>query len=197
MLAIDSANSDTVPIAHTAMQGAPRHLFSDLPADCVPRTWRNFRDLGRAVNEVYQKLQENDHSGNQSVVLGLSNRNHAIQKLASDGGVFGGIRFWFMFEDSAGVIKVIPSAAHDVTTESLAGMITERSYSMGLRIFADYKWGGSTKHGPTVAVKSKEADHCLWPANRAPTVNRFSGWPTLIFETGVSESLPRLRTDAY
>ncbi|KAJ5948562.1 hypothetical protein N7454_001869 [Penicillium verhagenii] len=56
-------------------------------------------------------------------------------------------------------------------------------------------WASTTTYKPT-ANKGKQADQAFIPPRRLPVPGQRHGWPTLVIETGVSESLPRLREDA-
>ena len=62
------------------------------------------------------------------VVLGLP--ESARDKLDNDKDILGGISFRFMFDDTTGIIKVVPSAVHDVTTEKLKDEIHDASLAM-------------------------------------------------------------------
>jgi hypothetical protein len=64
------------------------------------------------------------------VVLGLSKA--ARDKLDNDKDILGGIGFRFMSEGSTEVIEVVPSVAHDVTTENLEDEIRDTSITMGV-----------------------------------------------------------------
>ncbi|EAW17080.1 uncharacterized protein NFIA_004360 [Aspergillus fischeri NRRL 181] len=44
--------------------------------------------------------------------------------------------------------------------------------------------------------KGKEADDCFIPPTRQARGNQSTGWPSLVIDAGVSESLTRLREDA-
>ena len=54
----------------------------------------------------------------------------------------------------------------------------------------------TTTHPGTYSRKGKQPDQCFWPVTRQPTGGQLREWPTLVIETGVSESLPKLREDA-
>ncbi|KAJ5926804.1 hypothetical protein N7516_008577 [Penicillium verrucosum] len=62
-----------------------------------------------------------------------------------------------------------------------------RIYAMNIP-FEELLWVGSKTYKPAVG-KSKEGDQTWLPDENV-------GCPTLVVETGVSESLPRLRQDA-
>ena len=115
----------------------------------------------------------------------------ARARLDNDKDVLGGIEFRFQFDETTGVIK-IHSAAHDATTENLKD---DASLAMGVPKL-QMSWGVTTTHPGTYSRKGKQPDQCFWPATRQPTGDQLRGWPTLVIETGVSESLPKLREDA-
>ena len=55
-------------------------------------------------------------------------------------------------------------------------------------------WGNTTTHPGTHSRNSKQPDQCFSPGPRQPTGGQLS-WPTLVIETGVTESLPKLEED--
>ncbi|KAJ5145936.1 uncharacterized protein N7515_000500 [Penicillium bovifimosum] len=60
---------------------------------------------------------------------------------------------------------------------------------------ADRRWAMATTYRPA-AHKGKQADQCFTPPCRSGSPRQPVGWPTFVIETGLSESLPRLREDA-
>ena len=60
----------------------------------------------------------------------------------------------------------------------------------------DCQWGSTTLHEKTVSSRSKMPDECLYPPSRRPEHGQLRPWPSFVIETGVFESLPRLRMDA-
>ncbi|GIJ98728.1 hypothetical protein Aspvir_000848 [Aspergillus viridinutans] len=57
-------------------------------------------------------------------------------------------------------------------------------------------WGLAVTTPGTVTTHGKQPDNCFFPPNRQPLGGQFNGWPSLVIETGVSESLEKLRRDA-
>lgn len=180
---------------NTTMNVASISLLSNLPEGCVTRTWKNFHILQQAASEVYNALQENKHAGNQYIVV-ISLSKHAIQRLSEDKNVLGGIRFRFAFEGAVGLVKIIPSAAHDRSTDDLTRMMDREFFLGGMFAPMNYSWGSTSRHPATVSSSQKEPDQCLFPIASRPSMDSFNGWPTLVLETGVSESLPRLQADS-
>jgi len=84
------------------------------------------------------------------------------------------------------IIKLMPSAKHESVHLSLARRLENAFTRMGLSEDCLFPLGGTTFYGPT---SSKEADSAYKPLSR----DQVTDWPTIIFESGLSESLPRLR----
>lgn len=74
-------------------------------------------------------------------------------------------------------------------------MISDSISRMGYS-WDEYQWGSTTTHEKTVSSKSKMPDGCLYSPSRRPGYGAPCPWPSLVLETGVSESLPRLHKDA-
>lgn len=183
------------PDSHAVAPEKPQlDLLSALPNNCPTYAWANFRHLESMANEVYQQLKDKQESGNQYlVVLGLT--KDVITTLLNDRNIIGGIGFQVMCEDAVGVLKIIASPIHACATDTLTRLIDRHFWDMGLYV-PQYLWGGKTAHPyprtETITERVKQPDQCLWPAARY----RANGWPTLVIETGVGESLPILRADA-
>ena len=182
---------------HDSIDVASTNFLSNLPENCITQTWKNFPLLRQAANEVFNLLQENDLAGNQFIVVhGLS--KHAIEQFTNDENVklLGGIKYRFALEGVVGVIKIVASGGHDRSTDDLTRMMDKVFFTVGFSSKANYSWAGATRHLGTVPNSEKEPDQCLFPAALRPTVDGSNGWPTLVLETGVSESLPRLQADS-
>lgn len=65
---------------------------------------------------------------------------------------------------------------------------------MGLLI-PDSIWARTTTYSPG-SGSGKQADDSVVPRSRLPHGSTPGGWPTVVVEMGVSESLPKLREDA-
>lgn len=81
------------------------------------------------------------------------------------------------------------SQAHEKAHLIFSSIITSRLPQMGLSAFDIFSVGGTRFTGNT---NSKEADSAFKPLSRERTTD----WPTLVIESGMSESLARLRVDA-
>lgn len=60
----------------------------------------------------------------------------------------------------------------------------------------EISFGMRTTHKLTGESRGKQPVQCFWPFSRQPLPGQKPDWPTLVIETGVIESIPRLREDA-
>lgn len=173
----------------------PHGLLTGLPADYALVHFHHFEQIQRAAKEVLETLAEKEDGNQYVVVLGLSET--ARQRLDSGEDCLDGISFRFMWENNTGLVKVIPTAEHESVTDTFRGEIEFICRSqMGIPR-DEILFGVATTHQPTVGNKGKQPDQCFWPPSRQPGPGQRHGWPTLVIETGVTESLQRLRDDAY
>lgn len=90
-----------------------------------------------------------------------------------------------------GVIRIIPSKAHERVTQSFSSKLVTKLLNMGIDP-DDYTLNGASRYnGRTCA---KEADQSLTPLENPSEDN---DWPLLVVETGLSASEAQLRADAY
>ena len=87
------------------------------------------------------------------------------------------------------IVKLMPSAEHEIAHLTLSQEIVAALLRMGLRT-TRFVPIGATKFSPPNS--SKEGDSAYKPATR----NRKYDWPTIVVESGLSEGLARLRIDA-
>ncbi|KAI2733402.1 hypothetical protein CBS147332_417 [Penicillium roqueforti] len=168
-------------------------LMSALPTDCIIRTFSRFKGLRLEAKQLLKSLQEKGDGNQFIVVLNLSALT--IKKLDEEHQTsLGGIEYRFQWEGTTGLIKVVPSERHDAVTNQLGRAIDMKLTAMGLR-WSEMIWTGTATYKPTVGV-GKQGDHAFLPPIRCPNGLPSGSWPTFVIETGVSESLPRLREDA-
>lgn len=168
--------------------------LADLPAGCEIITFSNLERLKASAKFIVDKLSENDEEGNQFlVVLGLP--NSMKKRLEDDKNALEVASFRFMSHEDTGIIKLLPPVSHDYTTDFFRRKIEQECIQMGVPE-QDFAWGRTTTHPGAAGNSSKQPDECFNPAPRLPSNGVLNGWPTLVIETGVSESLPRLRQDA-
>ena len=92
-------------------------------------------------------------------------------------------------DDDLLVIKLMPAAEHENAHITLGMDLVLALIGMGLPRRCIYALGGTTFRGRN---SSKEADSAFKPISRTQKTD----WPTIVFESGLSKSLPRLRLDA-
>ncbi|KAL5355504.1 hypothetical protein BJX96DRAFT_170736 [Aspergillus floccosus] len=172
-------------------------IMADLPRGYQLQSFSSCstpKQLQNAVRAIYEQLEHDAWQGNQWLVIrGMSQA--AIQRLSNSPDCLAGIPFRFMWVGTTGLIKVVPSVEHGFTTSELRSYIEAQRLQMGMPRL-DMVWGATVTTPGTLTTHGKQADDCVYPRNREPVGGQFRGWPTLVVETGVSESLAKLRRDA-
>lgn len=163
----------------------------DLPVTSILRPYRSIQQIRLAAKEILDGLVSNQ-GGNQFIVL-LNVPDDIAQRLETENLL--GVQFRTLREGAVMLIKVVPSGQHDYPTSNIRSMISDDISRIGYR-WDEYQWGSTALHEKTASNRSKMPDECLYPPTRRPEHNQPRHWPTFVIETGVSESLPRLRTDA-
>lgn len=167
--------------------------MAGLPADYVLRNFTNIKSLKKIAEDVLRDLEESDYQGNQwIVVLGLT--QSACDRLSGDEPRLGDISYRITLDGSVGIFKVAPGWPHEGITGDFQTQLERLFGSMGVPL-GDYAWRRAARYTGSISNRRKESDECLVPATRMPT-GLTQGWPSMVIETGVSESLPRLRNDA-
>ena len=173
----------------------PAGIMSGLPSGYVMRTFSNMKALIADAHAVLDKLNQNQDDGNQYLLL-LSPPTSIRVRLDTDKNALDGIPFRLMFDGPSALVKVIPSFVHDASTLRLVQKILYGCFSIGVPE-DEIGWAGSTTYRPSNRNRGKQPDNCFVPLSRQPHGSQQSlNWPTLVIETGVSESPPRLREDA-
>ncbi|KAI2791265.1 hypothetical protein POX_c04122 [Penicillium oxalicum] len=169
-------------------------LMDGLPDTYTVHRFSTMKRLQAEAQRTRQNLLETEDGNQWIVVLGLS--PSVIQKLDDDHTSLGDVTYRFQWEGTAGLIKVVPSHSHDTTTDRFTRYIDSRLSAMGIDTFY-IMWAATSTYKPTPA-KGKQGDQTFIPPSRWPSAQQTAdwGWPTFVLETGVSESLPRLREDA-
>ncbi|RHZ67515.1 uncharacterized protein CDV56_108288 [Aspergillus thermomutatus] len=167
-------------------------IFEALPAGYETRTFTQMKKLKQDALHVLNTLIQNGDQGNQFLVVrGLT--KPAIERLDNDKSSLE-VTYRFQWDGSVGIIKIQPSAAPEFTTMNVVTVITDQLSAMGTPM-TDGAWGGTTTYKPQPAA-GKQADQIFVPGSRRPRHASIRGWPTLVIETGVSESYTKLQADA-
>ncbi|OJJ46408.1 hypothetical protein ASPZODRAFT_1961593 [Penicilliopsis zonata CBS 506.65] len=146
-------------------------------------------DAQRALDELHR----NNDSGNRYILLPNLPRAIRIQ-LDKDKNMLDGIPFRLTFEGRTGVMKIIPSYTHGVVTRRIADEILFQSM-LNRTPEDDIGWAATTTFRSTTRHKGKQPDDCFLPATRQGRGGDPPKSPTLVLESGVLESLPRLHED--
>lgn len=173
-------------------------ILSDLPVGHVLHIFSSLNKVQKEAAEIFKLLNENENcDGNQwIVVLGLSQR--AIEILDGERrDILGGTSFRFQLEGSTGLVKIVPSSTHPMIINECLTLIDEKLDSMGIP-WAGWGW---TERATYMLegndTKGKQPDQAfIPPSRRVARMGLSERWPTLVIETGVSKSLPRLRLNA-
>lgn len=88
------------------------------------------------------------------------------------------------------IIKLMPAAGHEAAYTTFVERLIYSMATMGIPAGEIVGMGSTRFEGRST---SKEADAAMKPI---PSRRLATDWPTLVFESGLSESLRRLRTDA-
>ncbi|KIX00327.1 uncharacterized protein Z518_10466 [Rhinocladiella mackenziei CBS 650.93] len=87
------------------------------------------------------------------------------------------------------IVKLMPSAKHEAAHLTLADDLNHKLEGMGIPKRSLFPLGGTRFSGSS---SSKEGDAANKPRSRSQETD----WPTIVFESGLSETLARLRHDA-
>ncbi|KAF2180467.1 hypothetical protein K469DRAFT_447957, partial [Zopfia rhizophila CBS 207.26] len=98
-------------------------------------------------------------------------------------------RMTYYTDTSLLIVKLMPSVKHELAHLTLAEDLKLALIGMGLPKRCLNPLGGSKFSGPN---SSKEGDLAYKPLSR----NREADWPTIVFESRLSEALTYLRNDA-
>ncbi|CUS12713.1 unnamed protein product [Tuber aestivum] len=147
------------------------------------------------VEQVLGIIAETQSSQNDVFCPYLAFLNTPVDGLHSfDSVQSAGIRKQY-FESTHVLIIKLPSGPHETVTAGVRNCINRNAVLMG-GVDRELSDIGSKTYKPTRTIYSdscKEGDEGILPHQRR---GGQGSWPTLIFETGVSEALGRLQQDA-
>lgn len=171
----------------------PFDPLSGLPRNHEELFFTSIPKLKRAAKAVCDRMDKDASYGNQYLVV-RNLPNDVIAKIDDSKRALG-VTFRFMFyeNEQLGIIKIISGFAHEASTAHLQCEIWVHMLAMGVHR-NEGAWGMSATHRGTSA--GKQPDHQFLPEPRWPRNCQLHGWPTLVIETGFTESLQRVRQDA-
>lgn len=150
---------------------SPSGVMSGLPSNHLLKSYTSMTSLITAARVVLGNLNQNNDAGNQYiVVLGLpkSIRTH----LNEDKNALDGIGLRFMFEDAVGLIKIVPSYAHDATTSKVHDTMTIRMVGMGVPEDDIYRLGGNNDVQIDDRPEGQARRRCI-----SPSAKTGAAWP--------------------
>ena len=148
------------------------------------------RDVRKRVHAQSDELQANRSNQQYLVFRGVTKTDVAKMDDECERARIGKhTRMTHYADVNLLVIKSMPSPELQAAYLSLTNDFYCKCFEMGLSFSSLVPLGGTTFFGPN---SSKEGDSTFKPTSR----NRRMDWPTIVFESGYSESLARLRHDA-
>ncbi|KAJ5943964.1 hypothetical protein N7516_004132 [Penicillium verrucosum] len=166
------------------------HLPFEIPGAVVLST-PSISTLQQTAKDVHLQINSDTSYANQFIIV--LNLSPQVQELiAGDRNPLEvPYRLTLDAQHQKGVLRIMPSGAHERVTQSFTCELVEKLLDMGIRPRA-YTLNAATRyHGNSCA---KEADQSLTPSWDASSAQE---WPSLVIETGLSESEAQLRADAY
>lgn len=169
-----------------------QRLTQGLPTGYIVRPFAQSIGLDADVDLILSLLRETG-DGNQWVLL-VALAPETIARLADAEHPWGELGYRFQWDDQIGVLKVVADYSHIITTDHLTRTIDHHLYAVPIAIIG-HQWIANTAYQPTPTT-GKQADQALLPLSRWANNHPASNCPTLVIETGLQMSLPRLRENA-
>lgn len=174
--------------------GAARDYDSHLPFEipgAVVLTAPSISVLRQTANDVCNRINSDTSYSNQFIIV--SNISQSLQELI--GGDRNPLevpyRLTLDAQRQQAVIRIMPSKAHERLTQSFTSRLIAKLLTMGIDP-DDYTLNAASRYNGRTC--DKEADQSLTPS-RNPSEGE--DWPSLVIETGLSESEAHLRVDAH
>ncbi|KAH8424097.1 uncharacterized protein LDX57_001854 [Aspergillus melleus] len=171
----------------------PYAITNGLPEGHISIEFTTLGELSRLATVVLDRLKD-DVEGNQYLLV-RQVPMQVITRLAEDANTLDAIPFRLEWDGDTILIKVLPGFLHESPTYRLSSHVDREATLMGVSR-SDGSWGGASNYTSPTGTKGKQGDQIFWPRSRAPVSGTPPGWPTLVLETGVTESRNRLEEDA-
>ncbi|EPS35031.1 hypothetical protein PDE_09996 [Penicillium oxalicum 114-2] len=199
-------SQDTMGTMLTTVRGSPESFssFSSLEAvmDCEPHlpsripgavvlSAPSISVLKQTANDVYHRLNSEASYANQFIVV--QNITQSLQALLSgdDNPVGRYTRLTLDKQHQRAVFRVMPSSDHERVTHRFMYCLLEKLHDVGIHRDHFYVEGITRFRGK---FSEKEPDNAFTPL---ASLHDNPEWPSLVIETGLSESDAQLRNDAY
>ena len=157
------------------LEGVKRHQYRSVRSfiTTISKQIKEFQFGGAAQYAVYSPVSDEEFTK-------IDNARERDLK--------GGLKFLYLTNERVLIVKFIVSIVHEVAHRRFVWIFMRKAVSTGFcKDFTDI---GRTRFSGIGS--EKEADTSLIPTSRTPG----TGWPTVVFECGVLESLERQRVDA-
>ena len=175
-----NASISTSPTESSATEGLEHvniHLYAGIS------------NMQKLINSQSERLQKGD--SNQQYLIFTRVRAADLAKIDDVRSSLGKhTRMTYYTDTDQLIIKLMPSVKHEKAHGNLGKKLVAKLIRMGMPEDLFDSVGAQRFEGPT---SSKEADTAYKPL---PARRRDEDWPTIVFESGSSESLWRLRVDA-
>ncbi|KAH8808991.1 hypothetical protein F5884DRAFT_882921 [Xylogone sp. PMI_703] len=153
-----------------------------------PSTYTSSKQLRELMSKHYQRVQDGDYEAEYFSISGISARVFdMIEKQRRDLGA--AVRFTYFGDIDTLIIKVV-TKLHEKGHLNLGARVICQSGLMGLSISECQPLGATKYTGQNES--SKEGDSSF--INEVIRPND-GDWPSLVIESGYSESMPRLQND--
>ena len=146
------------------------------------------KDMQKAIKAQYEKLRKGDSE--QQYLIFARVRVNDLPKIDAARNSMGKHIRLTHYTDTDMLIVKLPTAAHESAHSNLAKRVVIALTRMGTPGLVEdefYSVGATTYHGRN---SSKEGDSSYKPLTARP---RDTDWPTIVLESGYSESLRHLR----
>src|SRR2546423_1815576 len=170
-------NTPTLSKASEGLQGVPDRKFITI------------KNMQGAIDSYRKKLEASKASPYLIFRLVTTNDLLDIERARERGEISRGVRMTHYVDWNILIVKV-PTVEHEAAHRIFSDQIILETASMGLR-WELISIGATTFKTPRV---SKEGDSALKPRSMRPLG---ADWPTIVLESGWSESLTKLRQDAH
>src|SRR5271155_1216219 len=152
-------------------------------------TFTTIKNLQEAINSCEEKLEASKASPYLIFRLVTTDDLLKIERARENDKIDRGVRMTHYVDWNILILKV-PTAEHERSHRKFGDKLVIRAAGMGLEEEFD-SLGATTFKTSSV---SKEGDSAFKPLSIRP---READWPTIVLESGWSESLTRLRRDAH
>src|SRR5271155_2906119 len=169
----------TMPTFSKASEG-----LEDVPA----WIFKSIKNMQEAINSYEKELEASEASPYMIFHLVTTGDLLKIERARENGKIDRGVRLTHYVDWDILILKV-PTAKHEAAHGTFSDQLVVETALMGLR-WELFRLNATTYKTPRM---SKEGDSAFKPGSMRPLE---TDWPTIIIESGWSESLTKLREDA-